>query len=113
MPDAIQSVIQVALHGLSDRRRVIDDNIANLQTPGFLAGQTDFESSLRSALAGSGNTNLAPTRSKSLAPTRTDGNNVDLDNETVSAIDTGMRYQAMVEAMNTKFRIMRSALGNG
>lgn len=111
MTDPISSAIQFSLGGLSDRRRVIDDNIANIQTPGFLAGQTDFESSLRDALDGSRSVSLQPNHFKSMAPTRTDGNNVDLDNETVAAIDTNLRYQALIEAMNHKFRNIRAAMG--
>ena len=111
MTDPISSAIQMALGGLSDRRRVTDDNIANIQTPGFLAGTTDFESSLQAALNGSTSVPLQSAHSKSLAPTRTDGNNVDLDNETLSATDTNLRYQAMIEAMNVKFRTLRSAMG--
>lgn len=111
MTDPISSAIQLALGGLSDRRRVIDDNISNVQTPGFLSGQTDFESSLKAALEGRQNVSTSPRHFKSLSPTRIDGNNVDLDNETVSAIDTNLRYQALVEAMNHKYRNLRSAMG--
>ncbi len=111
MTDPISSAIQIALNGLSDRRRVIDDNISNIQTPGFLAGSTDFETSLNAALNG-GAPVSGPTHSKSLAPTRTDGNNVDLDNETVASTDTNLRYSAMIEAMNVKFRTLRSAIGS-
>ena len=111
MTDPISSAIQIALDGLSDRRRVINDNISNVQTPGFLAGTTDFESSLNAALAGDTNVSFKPTHAKSLAPTRTDGNNVDFDNETIAATDTNLRYQAMVEAMNVKFRTLRSSMG--
>src|SRR4051794_10003951 len=111
MTDPISSAIQLTLHGLSDRRRVIADNISNIQTPGFLAGTTDFETSLSEALNGDNSVSLNPKHAKSLAATRADGNNVDLDNETVAATDTTLRYQAMIEAMNVKFRVMRSAMG--
>jgi flagellar basal-body rod protein FlgB len=111
MTDPISSAINIALDGLADRRRVIDDNISNIQTPGFLAGQTDFESGLRAAMQGESRVSLQAAHGKSLAPTRTDGNNVDLDNETLTAIDTNLRYQAMVEAINHKFRLMRTAIG--
>ena len=107
----IQSAIQFALHGLSDRRTVTDNNLANVQTPGFLAKRSSFEDALKSALEGN-SVSLKPTQSTSLSPTRTDGNNVDIDNETVTAIDTNLRYQAMVEAMNHQFRTLRSAIGS-
>lgn len=111
MTDPISSAIQIALGGLSDRRRVINDNISNIQTPGYLAGTTDFETSLNAALNGDTSVSFKPTHAKSLAATRLDGNNVDLDNETIAATDTNLRYQAMVEAMNVKFRTLKAALG--
>lgn len=111
MTDAIESAITYSLRGLSDRKDRISNNIANIQTPGYLADQTDFESALKSALNGNGSVAANPVHRKSLAPTRTDGNNVDLDNETMSAIQTELRYKTMIEAMNTKFKIMRSAIG--
>ncbi|MCV2489488.1 flagellar basal body protein [Geodermatophilus sp. YIM 151500] len=109
--DVTSTTLHAALTGLSQRQRVTADNIANLQTPGFLAGRTDFESSLRGALAGG----EAPTRSggtvtRSLEPTRTDGNNVNLDAETVIATETGLRYQLALNALDGKYDVMRTAL---
>jgi flagellar basal-body rod protein FlgB len=112
MTDAITGALNYALDGLSDRRKVSANNISNIQTPGFLAGETDFESELRKAINGRDSISSTPNHSKSLAPTRTDGNNVDLDNETVTAADTALKYQAMIEAMNSKFRIIRNAIGS-
>ncbi|MCW2531724.1 MAG: flagellar basal-body rod protein FlgB, partial [Blastococcus sp.] len=48
--DATSTTLHAALSGLAQRQRVTADNIANIQTPGFLAGRVDFESSLRGAL---------------------------------------------------------------
>ncbi|MCU1486490.1 MAG: flagellar biosynthesis protein FlgB, partial [Actinomycetia bacterium] len=39
------------------------------------------------------------------------GNNVQLDDETLSLADTGLQYQLMVEAMNAKFGLLRTAIG--
>jgi len=111
MIDPVQSAIHVALNGLADRRSAIDDNIANIQTPGYLAKTSNFEGSLQAALRGESAANLAPRRGVSMAPTTTAGNNVNLDNETVESISTGLRYQAMVEAMNVKFRTLRTSMG--
>ena len=49
--DVTSSALHSALSGLAQRQRVTADNIANLQTPGFLAGRVDFESGLRYQLA--------------------------------------------------------------
>ena len=54
----------------------------------------DFEDSLRSSLAnGSDPFASAPETARSLEPTRTNGNNVNLDEETLIATETGLRYQ--------------------
>jgi len=109
--DATMSTLHAALSGLAQRQRVSADNIANVNTPGFLAGRTDFESTLRTELA-DGRTPTAGGGSvtRSLAATRTDGNNVDLDSETVIATETGLRYSLALQALNGKYDLLRSAL---
>lgn len=98
-----------ALDGLSTRQRVIADNIANLQTPGFRAGRVSFEESLAQAVR-EGHGATTPTVARSLEPGRPDGNNVNLDTETLSAIDTNLRYQLAVRAVDGTFEKLRIAM---
>ena len=49
--DATMSALHYALNGLALRQRTIADNIANIETPGFLAGKVSFEDALRSSVA--------------------------------------------------------------
>ena len=111
--DPAAGAIQTALRGLAARQRVTAANVANAQTPNFRAGRVDFESTLRQVagtrLAGA----VTPTVTRSNDPVNLNGNNVSLDNETVSLVDTTMRYQLMVEAMNAKFRLLRTAIRGG
>lgn len=111
MRTEISAGIQVALRGLSDRQRTISNNVSNIETPSFLAKRTDFESSLRKAMNSTADVNVSPKHTVSTDETRTNGNNVNLDNETVSAVETQLRYQSMVEAMNNQFRILRTSMG--
>ena len=98
-----------ALDGLSMRQRVIADNVANLQTPGFQAGRVSFEASLADAVrAGTGA--VAPSLSRSLEPTREDGNNVNLDTETLLNIETNLRYQLATQAIDGTFSKLRTAM---
>lgn len=119
MPDAIGDATMAALHtalsGLALRQRTIADNVANIETPGFLAGKVDFESSLRSALASGSDPSAArPTTVRSLEPTRHNGNNVNLDRETLDGLQTNLRYDLAVEAMNAKLQRLRIAItGSG
>ena len=113
MSDVASVAIRVALTGLSARQRVLADNIANVETPGFLAGRVNFEESLRAAIASQrpGDTEL--TNSRSLAPLNHNGNNVKLDDEVVGLVEVGLRYQMMTEAMNSKFGLLRTAISGG
>ena len=109
--DATSTALHAALSGLAQRQRVTADNIANLQTPGFLAGVVDFESSLRGALSdGDMPSANGGTVARSLQPTNTNGNNVNLDQETVTATETGLRYQLALNALDGKYNVLRTAL---
>jgi len=109
--DDISSVtIKAALHGLAMRQRVTADNIANIETPQFLAGRVSFEDSLREAYAAGQPGAAEPSLARSLEPTRMDGNNVNLDHETLSHIDTNLRYQLMLRAVDHKAGLITSVL---
>ena len=108
----VEGVLQAALNGLSLRQRTIADNIANIETPGFLAGKVDFESSLRAAAAAGEPGSATVSVARSLQPTRLDGNNVNLDEETLDALQTNLRYELTVTALTNKFNGMRAAIGN-
>jgi flagellar basal-body rod protein FlgB len=110
--DDITSVtVKTALSGLAMRQRVTADNIANIETPGFLAGRVSFENSLRAAVSNGSPTTAAISNDRSLEPTRVNGNNVNLDHETLTHIDTNMRYQLMLRSVDTKISLLRTAIG--
>ena len=85
--DTTMTALHAALSGLAQRQRVTADNIANVNTPGFLAGRTDFEIGAARASSRNGETPTISggTVARSLEPTNTNGNNVNLDEETVIA----------------------------
>ncbi|TRW45620.1 flagellar basal body rod protein FlgB [Georgenia yuyongxinii] len=110
MFDSVTSVaMKSALDALAMRQRVIADNVANVQTPGFLAGRVSFEDELARAVE-RGTGAAAPTVARSLEPTRTNGNNVNLDTETLSNVDTNLRYQVATRAIDGQFSAIRTAL---
>ena len=113
--DVTMDVVHQAMHGLAARQRAIADNVANINTPGFLAGKVDFESALRSALDSGGPVDpsavdVTPSVARSLEPTREDGNNVNLDEETLSNSETGLRYSLMLRAQDNEFALLRSSM---
>ena len=102
--------IQADLDGLAARQRILAQNIANADTPGYLAGEVNFESSLQDAITNGDPSQTQITTSTSTDPTNQNGNNVNIDQENVSLIDTGLRYQLATEMMNNKFRLITDAL---
>ena len=111
LEDTTTVALHAALSGLSQRQRVTADNIANVNTPGFLAGRTDFESALRSELDSGQTPVVSPgTVARSLEPTNTNGNNVNLDEEEVISTQTGLQYQLALNALDSKYNLLRTAL---
>ena len=98
-----------AMDGLALRQRTIANNIANVNTPNYHAKRVSFEDAL-SASVQSGNGRVQATTAESLEPTQLNGNNVNLDTETLSNIDTVLRFQFAARAVNTEFTAVRSAL---
>jgi flagellar basal-body rod protein FlgB len=113
MIDSTASAIYAALNGLAARQRVIADNVANVETPGYIAGKVSFEDSLRAAIADGNTATTSVSTVRSADPVNPNGNNVSLDKEVVSLTDTDLRYQLMVQALNQKFGLLRTAIGSG
>ena len=112
MTSGVTGILHAALDGLALRQRTIADNIANIETPRFLAGRVDFETSLRQAAAEGSAPTEAPSVARSLQPTRLNGNNVNLDEETLASMETGLRYELTIQAITNRFNGIRTAIGN-
>ena len=110
--DVTTTALHAALSGLAERSRVTADNIANINTPGFLAGRTDFESALqelpelgRDARRSPGA--ASPARWSRRTPTATTST---WTSETVIATETGLRYQLALNALDGKYSVLRTSL---
>ncbi|WP_460772440.1 flagellar basal body rod protein FlgB [Microbacterium sp. GXF7504] len=103
------SALTSALDGLSQRQNAIADNIANVNTPDYHAKRVAFEEALAKSVA-AGDGRVQATVGESLEPTRTDGNNVNLDTETLSSVDTLLRYQLASQTLSGTFSSLRSAM---
>jgi flagellar basal-body rod protein FlgB len=117
-----------ALELLAERQKVLAGNIANADTPGFLARDFDFAQALAQARGDGGADTLAVSADASPAadgpgttPTvqllwRTseqpalDGNTVDLDRERAAFADNALRYEATLRFINNDVRTMLSAI---
>ena len=123
--DSTISSALIALDGLSLRNNVISQNVANVDTPGYLAQDIDFESSLQMALRStndlgltrtdeghqgflSSQTNLIKSGLREGGTVRADGNNVDIDVELVELTETGIRYNAITTGVSKKLSLLKS-----
>jgi flagellar basal-body rod protein FlgB len=113
-----------AMDGLSYRRNVISQNVANVDTPGYHALEMNFESELQRSLSSSPKLSMSLTDSKhqlskddasgafqaklrSGGSERADGNNVDIDTELVQMTETGIRYSALTTAVSKKLSLLK------
>jgi flagellar basal-body rod protein FlgB len=109
--DRSSSALRVAVAGLAARQNAIANNIANIETPGYRARKVKFEEALNSAVArGESPAGVSPSVLTSLEPTRLNGSNVNLDHETLQHIDTTMRYQLTIRALDGKYNSLREAI---
>ncbi len=109
--DVASSALQVALNGLAVRQRAIANNIANVNTPGFRAQKVQFEQALQDALANGGPVGqVQPAIASSLEPTQLNGNNVNLDEETLSNVTTGLAYQLALRGLDSKYNELRTVI---
>ncbi|GAA3672948.1 flagellar basal body rod protein FlgB [Arthrobacter ginkgonis] len=103
------SALTSALDGLSERQRAIANNIANVNTEDYHARRIRFEDALRDSIE-RGDGRIETTTEYSQEPTQQNGNNVNLDTETLSNIDTVLRYQFAANAVGGSFSSVRTAL---
>ena len=109
--DSVQSSLERAMDGVALRQRVSAQNIANVMTPGYHAQRVSFEDNLASALeTGSDPSHTSLSVTDTGGQVDTNGNSVDLSTESTSLMKSGLQYEALVQATNYRFGILRAAL---
>lgn len=95
------------------RHRVISQNLANVNTPGYTRLKVDFEDALSREIMDGNVTNVqiqpAVVEDKQL-PRRADGNNVDIDLEIGELQRNAMMYQTYSQLLASQFATMRLAM---
>ncbi len=135
MIQSADGMIATALNALSLRQRLIANNIANIDTPGFKASDVDFEAQLRSAIrtrldqGGSGLTRTRPRHldvnggvGASLDPRvvadnggsmRVDRNNVDIDQQMIKLSESAITYSALAQLAASRYSLLESIVTDG
>ena len=110
MNDVTMTALHSMLRGLSARQTAIADNIANVETPGYTAKSVDFESSLRAALESGDSPTVAPVLGTTSDGALPNGNNVQIGDEMIKLTDTNLKYELAIQAMTSKFSILRTSI---
>lgn len=108
--DSVTQALHVAINGLDARQRAISANVANLETPNYLARQVNFEDSLRAAMDKGDPTQTSVSVQQSLAATRMNGNNVNIDFELLAQSENVLRQKLVIQGLNNKYSLLRTAI---
>ncbi len=118
--DFTSQLLTKALDTASTRQRVISNNLANINTPGFKRSYVTFEEELRKTLETNNRINLnsiqkiEPQINKDNSTTmRLDGNNVDMDQEMVNLAMNSINYNTAVQQLNKKLGMLRYVISEG
>ena len=108
--DRVTAGIESALDAVSMRQQVSANNIANMNTPGFKAARVEFEANLARAMANGTPDRVGPSVVRANTPENTEGNTVNVSDETAILAKSGLHFDALVTALNYKFNILRTAI---
>ena len=114
--DVTEKALEVALHGTELRQRVISNNLANVNTPGFKRSDVDFGKQLSEALqfsdgSAAGLDGVTPSvKTDTISAMRQDGNNVDIDRESTYLAETQLQFQALMGVVTKNMQTMSSII---
>jgi flagellar basal-body rod protein FlgB len=106
------------------RSELVMSNMANIDTPGYRTRDVNFSQELERAdpSLNDSNLNYASFEGAALSPSsrpvrglmeRPDGNNVSLERESLLLADTQMRFNAGVQLLRDRFKMLASAIREG
>ena len=106
-------VLQGYLRLTTERQQLIVSNMANVDTPGYHTRDLDFQSALQHVLRG-GDLQLSPTAVEVRnLPERLDGNNVNIDRESLLLSQAQLQYQLGVQLVKSEFHKLYTAIKEG
>jgi len=101
------SVLEKGLDASSLRQKVLADNVANVDTPGFKRSDVDFEAILKTAVGEDSSAAVVKDESSSM---RADGNNVDIDREMANVAENELYYEGVTQALSSQLEILRMVI---
>ena len=110
----IMQLLQGYLKVTSDRQQLIASNMANVDTPGYHTKDINFQSAMQQAMDEGNDVQFMPASSEVEGlPERPDGNNVNIDRESLLMGETQLQYQMGVQLIKSEFHRLLSAIKEG
>jgi flagellar basal-body rod protein FlgB len=107
------NLIEKFLNLTSDRHSLVVSNMANVDTPGYRTVDLNFHAELQRAM-NSGVAAMTPvSRPVPGLLERPDGNNVNIDRESLLLAETQIQYRIGVELLRTEFHKLLTAINEG
>ena len=94
------------------RQALISGNLANIDTPGYKTVDIDFQREMSRALSEPAGTMAMVEQVQGLIQ-RPDGNNVNIDRESLLLSQTQMQFTAAIQLMRAEFRNLTDAISGG
>ena len=111
--DTTMQLLQGYLKVTSDRQQLVASNIANIDTPGYQTKDINFQAAMQQALSDGSSVNLEPASWSGRLPERPDGNNVNVDRESLLLSETQLQYQMGVQLIKSEFHRLLTAIKDG
>ena len=103
-------VLQGFLQVTTDRQQLVTANMANVDTPGYHTKDINFQTAMQQVMD-QGELRLQPaSMSVDNLPERPDGNNVNIDRESMMMSETQLQYQMGVQLIKEEFHELLSAI---
>ena len=107
-------ILEGYINTTDERHKLVVNNMANVDTPGYHTKDIDFRSELSRSLGGGENAIGMPiVQNVSGLIERPDGNNVSLDREGLVLSETQLQFRIGVQLIRTEFHRIMSAINEG
>ena len=105
------NTLQGYLKLITDRQQMIVSNMANVDTPGYHTKDVDFKSAMRQVMNEGGDAQMQPASMELQGlPERPDGNNVNIDRESMMLSQTQLQFQLGVQLVKSQFSQVLTAI---
>ena len=105
--------LQGYLQLTNQRQEMIVSNMANVDTPGYHTQDMDFQGAMQQVVNEGSVRMLPASREVEGLPERPDGNNVNIDRESLMLSQTQLQYQMGIQLIKSEFHKLLTAIKEG